>query len=143
MSALPSPSTSATADAVPVLLFPADMMHLRFRAGEIDPENSRVVVMREHEIRFAVAVDVGHRSALGVIAVGDEVTLPHHAVRLRILVPPQPVQHPARRHDIRGAVVIHVEGPFAAVGDELTQNAHRAVLMALPLAARGPGFSYQ
>src|ERR1700730_18818301 len=95
-----------------------------------------MVVMREHEVRFAVAVDVARRSALGLIAVGDEVTLPHHALRFRILVPPQPVQHPARRHHIRGAVMVDVEGPFSAVGDELPQNAHGAVLMAYPFATR-------
>ena len=123
------------ADAVPVLLFPADMVHLRFSTGEINPENSRVVVVRKHEIRFAITVDVAGRSALRVIAVGNEVTLPHHPGLLRILIPPEAVRDPSRRHHIGGAVVVHVESPFSAVGDELIVNAYRSVLMALPLAA--------
>ena len=52
------------ANAVSVLLFASDMMNLRFSAGEIDPQNSRMVVVRQDEIRFAIAVDVAGRPTL-------------------------------------------------------------------------------
>ena len=95
--------------------------------------------MREREVGLAVAVDVAGRAALGVVAVGDEVALPHHAGLLRILVPPQAIHHPAGGDDVRRAIVIDVEGPLAAIGDELAEDADGAVLMALPLAALRPG----
>src|SRR5205807_257576 len=78
------------------------------------------------------------RSALCVIAVGDEVLLPHHPRCLRILIPPESVQHPPCRDHIRGAIMVHVECPLSTVGDELPENAYGSVLMAFPLAARRP-----
>jgi len=41
-----------------ILLFSPDMVHLRFSARKIDPQNARVVVMRECEIRLTVAINI-------------------------------------------------------------------------------------
>src|SRR6202034_2954943 len=78
-------------------------------------------------------------SALGVVAVGDEVTLPHHVRLLRIFIPPQTVEHPSRRDDVGSSVVVDVEVPLTAIGDELAEDADGAELMTFPLASRGPG----
>jgi len=103
------------ANAMPVPLFLSNMMNLRFSAREIDPQNSRVIVVSQDEIRFAITVDVAGRSALCVIAVCDEVALPHHSRYFRILIPPQPVLHPSRRHNIGSAIMVYVERPFSAI----------------------------
>src|SRR5579871_1430042 len=63
-------------------------------------------------------------------------TFPHDAGFFRVLVPPESIDHPSRSDNIRRAVMIHVKGPLAAVGDELPEHPYRSVLMALPLAAR-------
>ena len=77
--------------------------------------------MRKDQVRDAVAVDVGHHAAFGVIAVRDQVLLPLRARLLRILEPPDPVRLPRRRHHIRRSIVIHIDRPFAAIGDELAR----------------------
>src|ERR1700685_633612 len=98
-----------------------------------------MVVMRQREIRFSIAVDVPGRPALSVIAVGDEVLLPHRILlgrlRPRILIPPSPVHHPSRGDNVGRAVVVHIEGPFSTVGNKLIEKAHGSILMAPPLAA--------
>jgi hypothetical protein len=95
--------------------------------------------VRQRHIRLAVAVDVGQRAAFGVIAVGDEVLLPHHARLLRVLVPPHPVGHPPGRHHIRRAVMIYIDRPFSAVGDEFSHILHCPELVPCPLPAIGSG----
>ena len=69
----------SNARAVAILLAAADVMHLRLRAGEVDPQNAGVVVVGKDQVGLAVAVDVGHPAALSVVAVGDEVPLPFGA----------------------------------------------------------------
>ena len=107
-------------------------------AGEVDPEDAGVVVVGEGDVGFAVAVDVGHDAAFGVVTVGDEVLLPHGGGGggfAGVLVPPEAVGDPAGGDDVRVAVVVDVDGPLAAVGDELVVDADGAVLMLFPVAA--------
>ncbi len=56
-----------------------------------------------------------------------------------ILIPEDAVGHPAGGYHVGRAVVVHVYGPLAAVGDKLVDDAHVTVLVALPLAAVGAG----
>ncbi len=132
------------ADPVAILLFTAYVMNLGLALGKVDPDNSGVVVVCERNIGFAVAVDVGKCAALGVVAIRDQMSLPHRVRALRVLVPPESVDHPPSRDHVGRSIVIHVDGPFAAVGDELPQDADGAILMTLPtLHPTAPGFSYQ
>ena len=94
--------------------------------------------MGESEIGLAVAVDVGEGSALGVIAVGDLLCLPHGAGRWLgsgVAIPPEAVGDPAGSDKIGQAIVVDVNDPLAAVGDELIVDADGAELVPLPLAA--------
>ncbi len=129
-------------DAVAVFIFAADVMDAGFWAGEVDPEDAGVVVVGEGDVGFAVAVDVGEGSALGVEAVSDEVLLPEGAGGrgfAGVFVPPEAVGDPSGGDDVGVAVVVDVDGPFAAVGDEFGVGAYGAVLVALPVAAVGAG----
>src|ERR1700680_4977111 len=54
-----------------------------------------------------------------------------------ILIPPESVHHPASRHHIGSAIVVHINGPLPTIGDKLAQDANSAVLVLLPLATRG------
>ena len=123
------------ADAVPILRAPAHVVHLGLGSGEVDPQNTHVAVVPEDQIGLAVAVDVGHPAALRVVAVGDEVPLPLRAELPRILPPEDAVGHPAGSDHVGQPIVIHVDRPLAAVGDELVHHAHFAILVPLPLAA--------
>ena len=58
---------------------------------------------------------------------------------LRILVPPDAVGLPARGHHVGRSIVIHIDGPLAAIGDKLAECAGLAILMPLPFAAVGAG----
>ena len=91
---------------------------------------------------MTVAVDVADGSALGVETIGDEVFLPHSARRsgfTRVLVPPDAVGYPASSDDVGKAVVVDVDGPLTAVGDELAMGADSAELVLFPIAALGSG----
>ena len=65
------------ADAMPILLAAAEVMDDGLVFAEINPQHAGPVVVRQRNIGFAVAVDVGERSALGVEAVGNLLRLPH------------------------------------------------------------------
>ena len=89
-----------------------------------------------------VAVDVSDRSALGVETIGDEVFLPQSARRsgfTRVLVPPDAVGYPAGGDEVGKAVMVDIDGPLAAVGDELAVDADGTELVLLPIAALGSG----
>ena len=97
-----------------------------------------MVVVGEGDVGLAVAVDVGHDAAFGVVAVGDEVALPHGGGGggfAGVLVPPEAVADPSGGDYVGVAVVVDVDGPLAAVGDELVVDAYGAVLVLLPIAA--------
>src|SRR5208337_935118 len=126
-------------DTVAVLLLAAHVVHLGLRSGEVHPQNAGVVVVSQREIGLAVAVDVAQRAAFGVIAVHDKVTLPHHIRLSGILIPPQTVRHPACGHHIGLAIVVHIECPLAAIGDEFAHYANSPKLMPLPFAAQRSG----
>ena len=54
------------ADAMAILLLAAHMMHLGLSPGKINPDHARMVVVRQRDIRLAIAVDVRLDPALGV-----------------------------------------------------------------------------
>src|ERR1035438_2077841 len=110
-------------------------MRLRFAPGEIGPQNSGVIVVREDQVRLAVAVDVCHPAAFGVVTIGNKMPLPLRMLGSWVLPPEHAVGHPARSHHIGPAVVIHVDRPLAAVGDEFATDARLAILVALPFSA--------
>src|SRR5262249_53295655 len=91
--------------------------------------------MGESEFRLAVAIQIRHPAALGFDRMGNKVLLPKHTVLFRVLIPPEPVRLPSNCDNVGNSVVIYVNGPFAAVGDKLTDDIDTAVLMHLPLAA--------
>ncbi len=95
--------------------------------------------MREDQVGRAIAVDVRHPAAFGVIAVGNQVALPLDAQLFGILVPEHAIEHPAGRHHVGRAIVVHIHRPLAAVGDKLTQCARLPVLVAFPLATLRAG----
>jgi hypothetical protein len=98
--------------------------------------------MCEDKIEVAIAVNIADSAALGVVAVGDEVLLPESTRWRRssgILVPPDAVGNPTGSNEVGEAVVVNVDGPLAAVGDELAVDADGAELVPLPLAALGTG----
>ncbi len=74
--------------SVAVLLLAAEVMNLGLLGGKINPKQSGMVVVSEHQVGLAIPVDVTHRAAFGVVAVGNEVPLPHHAGPLGVFVPP-------------------------------------------------------
>ncbi len=106
------------ASSVSILIVPADVMDAGLGTREIDPDDARPAIMSQRQIRLAIAVQVRHPTAFGVDGMSYEMTLPHHARLFGVLVPPQAVGLPANCDHIRRSVVIHVHGPFAAVGDE-------------------------
>ena len=126
------------ADAVAILVMAAHVVDLRLGASEVHPNDSRAAVVRQRQIRLTVAIEVRHPAALGLDRVGDEVALPHDSRFFRVLVPKQPIRHPACRHHVRRAIVIHVHYPLAAVGHKFSDDIDGAVLVALPLAALRP-----
>ena len=95
--------------------------------------------MGESDIGLPVAIDIGEGAALGVVAVGDLLGLPHGAVcdglGPRVAIPPEAVRDPTGGDQIGQAIVINVDHPFSAVGDELVVDPDGAELMLLPLAA--------
>src|SRR5256885_17051404 len=98
-----------------VLLLATRMMDLRLRTGEIDPKDAGAAIMHEHQIGLPVSIDVGHPSALSVVAVGYEVTLPHCIGLFGVFIPKQAVGDPAGGHEIGSAGMSHVNNPLAAV----------------------------
>ena len=56
-----------------------------------------------------------------------------------VAVPPEAVRDPAGGDEIRQAVVVDVDDPLSAVGDELVVNTDGAELMLFPLATIGAG----
>src|ERR1700760_2046338 len=64
-------------DSVAILGLIANVVHLRLRPGEVYPKNARVVVVSEDDIGLAIAVDVRGGATFGVVAVGDQMRLPH------------------------------------------------------------------
>src|SRR5579863_2741638 len=127
------------ADAVAVLGAAAHVMDFGLGAGEVDPQHAFVSVVAKDEVGLAVAVDVGHPAALGFAAVGDEVPLPLGAQLAGVLPPEDAVGHPADGHHVGQSVVVHVDGPLAAVGGELAERLLLAILVARPLAAGRAG----
>ncbi len=131
------------ADAVTVLLLAAEVVGAGFVVAEVDPEDAGAVVVGEREVGLAVAVDVEEGAAFGVEAVGDFLGLPHGAggcgFRAGVAVPPDAVGDPAGGDEVGQAVVVDVDDPLAAVGDELVVNADGAELVLLPGAAVGAG----
>ena len=115
----------------------ADVMHFWLLAGEVDPQNAGVVVVGEDEVGLAVAVDVGHPAALSIVAVGDEMLFPFGAIGAGVFPPEDAVGHPASSDYVRISIVVDVDGPLAAVGDEFTADSGLTVLAALPLTALG------
>jgi hypothetical protein len=95
--------------------------------------------VRESEIGFAVAVDVGESAAFSVVAVSDLLGLPHRAgcdgLRPGIAIPPEAVGDPAGGDEIGQTIVIDVDDPFSTVGHEFVVDADATELMLLPFAA--------
>jgi len=114
-------------------------MDFWLRAREIDPQDPLVPIVGESEIRFAIAIDVRHPAALGVVAVGDEMLLPHHARLARILIPPNSIADPAGGNKVRRAIVVYVDRPLSTIRDKLLVNADGAILMLLPFASLRTG----
>src|SRR5579863_8969501 len=54
------------ADSVAVFVVPADVMDLRLRSGEVDPEDAGPAVMSQGQIRLAFTIDIGHPATLGL-----------------------------------------------------------------------------
>src|SRR5882757_7091544 len=125
-------------NAVTILLAASQVVHPRLVFTKIDPENTCSVVVGESEIRLAVAVDISEGAALGIVAVSDFLGLPHGAggdgLGPGVAIPPEAVRDPAGGDEIGQTVVIDVDDPFSAVGDELVVYADGAKLMLLPLA---------
>src|SRR5882757_3167613 len=115
------------------------MVNTRLVFAEVDPQDTSAVVMSESNIRLAVAIDVGEGSALRVVAVGDLLRLPRGAGRGRlgsgVAVPPEAVRDPASGDEIGQAIMVDVDDPLAAVGDEFIVNTDGAELMPLPFTA--------
>ena len=140
MSALPSPSTSATPMPWPSCCAAAHVMHLGLGAGEVDPQNAGVVVVGEDQVGLAVAVDVGHPAALGVVAVGDEVALPHRRPALpgfSYHQMPLVIQPAVTTSGQPSWLTSTVHSPQSETNSLV--DADLAVLVALPLAAVGAG----
>ena len=129
------------ADAVAVLLSPAQVVDPRLVLAEVNPEDTGAVVMRQRQIWLAVAIDIGEGATFGIVTVGDLFRLPHGPGRGRlcawIVIDPDAVRDPAGGDQIGQAIVVHVHDPLAAIGDEFIVNADRAELVPLPLAAVG------
>jgi hypothetical protein len=130
-------------DAVAILLAAPQMVDTRLVLAEVDPQDAGAVVMSESDIRLAIAVDVCEGAPLRVEAVGDLLRLPHGAGRgclgAGVAIPPETVGDPASGHEIGQAIVVDVDDPLAAVGDELIVNTDGTELMPLPLTAVGSG----
>src|SRR5208337_2781577 len=58
---------------------------------------------------------------------------------LRIFIPPEAVALPADGNEVHGTIVIHIDGPFAAIGNEFAGDFHSAVLVTFPLATLWAG----
>jgi hypothetical protein len=123
---------------MPVLGSVADVVDHRFGSREVNPDNAGMVIVGKHQVRLAIAVDVAHPATLRVVAVGDEMLLPHHIRLLRVLIPPESVQHPTRRNHVECSIVVDIDRPLAGVRDKLIHYAHRPILMLLPHATLGP-----
>ena len=97
--------------------------------------------MGERDIGLAISVYVRKGATLGIEAVGDLLGLPHGAVRDGfgpwVAIPPKAIRDPTSGDEIGQAVVIDIDDPFAAIGDEFIVDANGAELMLLPLAAVG------
>src|SRR5579872_219501 len=66
-------------------------------------------------------------------------SLPHHARLFRVFIPPEPVGYPSDGHDVRRAIMIHVDRPLTAIRNELARDVHRSPLVPLPIATMRAG----
>src|SRR6476619_8376654 len=91
-----------------------------------------MVVVGKSEIGVSIPIDVADRTALGIVTISNFMRLPSGTEFLRILKPPNSIDHPAGSHYIGCAIVVHVNRPLAAVGNKLAKNSDLAKLMPRP-----------
>src|SRR5579884_3111327 len=64
----------------------------------------------------------------------DEVFRPGHVYFLWIFIPPNTIGLPSDRDNVRRPVVVYVNDPLPAIGNEFSNDISRPVLMPLPFA---------
>src|SRR6516165_8036691 len=61
--------------------------------------------------------------------------LPHHVGLFRVFVPVQTVGHPTCCDHVGSAVMVDIDCPLSAVGDELANDLYGPILVPFPLTA--------